>query len=305
MKNRLAPIILFVFNRPYHVKRTIEALEKNELARESKLLIFSDGPRSKFDIRDVSDVRKYIRAIEGFKEVIIEEKTRNLGLSQSVITGVTEMVNRYGKVIVLEDDMITSPFFLEFMNDALNFYENIEEVVSIQGYMYPVEKRLPETFFLRMADCWGWATWERGWDLFEPNGQCLLDELRRKKLECDFDFNSSYGYTQMLEDQIAGRNDSWAIRWYASVFLKERLGLYSGRSLIQNIGMDGTGRHSGVSNNLHISLAHNPVLISDIPLKENRFSRKQIENYFASRGKRFRVHVKEKIKEYFKQIITS
>ena len=295
----LAPIILFVFNRPQHTKKTIDALRKNKLAIESRLFIFSDGPRSKSDIKNVSEVRKFIKTIVGFKEINIVERKRNLGLAQSIINGVTEIVNRNGKVIVLEDDMISSPYFLKFMNDSLNYYQNSKKVISIQGYMYPIKNQLPETFFLRMADCWGWATWDRGWELFEPNGQLLLDQLKRRKLECNFDFNYSFGYTQMLKDQISGQVDSWAIRWYASIFLKNKLGLYPGRSLISNIGMDGTGQHSGSHEYLDTSIEMAPISISKITIEEDLYSRKQIENYFLFGKKNFSSRIKNKVQRLY------
>ena len=130
---------------------------------------------------------------------------------------------RCDKVIVLEDDLVTSPHFLQYMNDGLGIYERDDRVISIHGYSYPVHGKLPETFFLRGADCLGWATWKRGWDLFEDDGQRLLNELERRNLTRSFDFDGSYPYTQMLRDQIAGSNSSWAVRWYASAFLRDKL----------------------------------------------------------------------------------
>jgi len=163
----LAPIVLFVYNRPWHMRQTIEALQKNELAEVSELFIFSDGPKSEADKEKVLEVREYIKTIPGFKSVTLIKRERNIGLAQSIITGVTDVINRYGRIIVLEDDMVTSPYFLKFMNEALEFYKDAEKVVCVHGYIYPIEAKLPETFFLRGADCWGWATWKRGWDLFD------------------------------------------------------------------------------------------------------------------------------------------
>ena len=179
---QIAPTALFVYNRLEHTKRVIEALQKNVLASESDLIIFSDGPKHEKDVKKIDEVRKYLKTIDGFKSIEIFEKENNLGLSNSIISGVTEVVNRYGKIIVLEDDLVVSPYFLEFMNNALVKYENEEKVISIHGYIYPIKNKLPETFFIKGADCWGWATWKRGWDLFEPNGQKLLDELLNKNL---------------------------------------------------------------------------------------------------------------------------
>ncbi|HRU00618.1 MAG TPA: glycosyltransferase, partial [Victivallales bacterium] len=195
---KLAPIALFVYNRPWHTRQTVTALQNNELAAESELVVFSDGPKveknkekTKNNEEKVKEVRDYIKSINGFKTVKIIERTQNLGLANSIISGVTEIVNQYGKIIVLEDDLVTSPHFLRFMNEALDLYEKEEDVISIHGYVYPIPD-LPETFFLKGADCWGWATWKRGWDLFEPDGKKLLRELKEKKLLKRFDFNGTY-----------------------------------------------------------------------------------------------------------------
>ena len=237
-----APIALFAYNRPDHVRRTVEALQRNAGAVTSDLHVFSDAPRNPAAAEGVALVRDYIRRIDGFGTVEIVERERNLGLARSIVDGVTRLCHARGKVIVVEDDLITSPSFLGFMNDALAFYEGDSRVISIHGYCYPIAD-LPETFFLRGADCWGWATWKRGWDLFEPDGRKLLIELRRRSLTDDFDFDGSYPYTRMLEDQTHGKNESWAIRWYASAFLLNKLTLYPGSSLVQNIGADGSGIH--------------------------------------------------------------
>lgn len=176
----LAPIVLFVYNRPWHTRKTIGALIKNNLAKESELIIYSDAAKTSEVEKDVMEVRRFIHSIIGFKAVQIIERSKNWGLANSIIDGVCSVVNKYGKIIVLEDDLVTSPYFLNFMNEALNHYENNNEVISIHGYVYPIDN-LPETFFLKGADCWGWATWKEGWALFESDGMKLLDNLTKKK----------------------------------------------------------------------------------------------------------------------------
>ena len=153
-----APIALFVYNRPGHTQQTVEALLKNELAMESDLFIFSDAAKSSEIEVKVNAVREFIKSISGFRSLTIIERESNLGLANSIIDGVTNLCNEYGQVIVLEDDLVTSPFFLKYMNDGLNYYRDEEQVISIHGYIYPFDAKLPETFFLRGADCWGWAT---------------------------------------------------------------------------------------------------------------------------------------------------
>jgi len=283
----LAPIALFVYKRPWHTRQTVEALKKNELAKESELFIFSDGPKSEADKEKVFEVREYVKTIGGFKSVVTIEREQNLGLAQSIIKGVTEIVNKYGRIIVLEDDMVSSLYFLKFMNEALEFYKDEEKVISIHGYIYPVKPSLPETFFLRGADCWGWATWKRGWDLFEEDGTKLFHELKKKKLVKEFDINGAYPYSKMLKNQIKGKNDSWAVRWYASAFLQDKLTLYPGNSLIYNTGLDASGTHCSITNIYDAEISRKPVVINTIPVEENLFALKEIEKYLRSTKKSF------------------
>ena len=283
----LAPVALFVYNRPNHTRQTVEALQNNILAPESDLIIFSDGPKDSTESREgVLAVREYLKTVSGFKSVRVVIRDKNNGLANSIITGVTEVINQYGRIVVLEDDMISSKHFLQYMNEALSFYERDEKVISIHAYIYPVKKSLPETYFLKGADCWGWATWKRGWDLFESDGQKLLDELKSKKLIKEFNFSGSYPYVQMLQDQIAGRNNSWAIRWYASAFLKNKLTLYPGKSLINNIGFDGSGTHcSGISKvGGEIAVDNIQIKIGQIEVRENPEARWAVINYFKSQN---------------------
>lgn len=278
----LAPIALFVYNRPDHTKRTIEALKQNEQAAESDLIIFSDAPRKPETVAAVQQVRDYIRTIGGFKSVSIIERSENFGLANSIIDGVTKLCNEYGRIIVLEDDLVTSPYFLQFMNDSLNLYEYDAKVVSIHGYMFPVKQMLPEIFFLRGANSWGWATWSRAWSLFEPDGAKLLGELRRRKLAYQFDLKGSYPYIQMLKDQIAAKNDSWAIRWRASVFLVDGLTLFPGRSLVRNIGHDSSGVHCGDSDKFDIELAKERINVPRIPLEEDSGALAALISYYRA-----------------------
>jgi hypothetical protein len=277
-----APVTLFVYNRPDHARRTIEALRENELAAESDLIVFSDGPKSEAAAPRVAEVRDLLKSVTGFRSLKIVKRDGNWGLAQSIISGVTETVDARERVIVLEDDMVTSPYFLRYMNEALDLYEGDEDVISIHGYVYPVGCGLPETFFLRGADCWGWATWKRGWRMFEPDGSKLLSEIRRRRLERDFDFSGTYSYTRMLADQIAGRNDSWAIRWYASAFLSGKLTLYPGRSLVRNIGLDSSGAHCRSTKVLDAELATSPLRLLRIPIREDEQVRALFASYFST-----------------------
>ena len=237
----LAPIALFCYNRLDLLRQTVDALGANKPAVSSNLFIFSDGPKNQDDIAAVNAIREYIRTISGFRSVTIREAETNQGLANSIIAGVTEVVNKYGRIIVLEDDIVTAPYFLQWMNDALNLYENEEKVAGIHAWSPPEQfGKRPETYFIREVGCWGWATWKRGWDLFEKDGEKLLMQFTSDKMIYDFNVYDSYPYYQMLKDQVVGNVDSWAIRWYASVFLNEKLGLQPGKTIVANIGY-----HSG------------------------------------------------------------
>jgi hypothetical protein len=243
-----APIALFVYNRLQHTLQTVTGLQSDELAAESDLHIFSDAPKTAAAADAVQAVRDYIQTISGFRSVRIVQQPRNLGLAESIIGGVTDVCNGAGRVIVMEDDLVTSPSFLSYMNQTLDLYANDERVASIHGYCYPITKvELPRTFFLRGGDCWGWATWQRSWRHFEPEGRKLLAQLRSRGLEREFDLDGAMPFTRMLEEQIAGTNDSWAIRWHAGCFLADRLTLYPGRSLVHNIGNDSSGTHGSAT----------------------------------------------------------
>lgn len=278
----LAPIALFVYARPDHTRRTVEALKENYLAAESDLYIFSDAARDRSTEAAVTEVRKYVSAITGFRSVKIVEREKNYGLAPSIIDGVTTLVNIHGKVIVLEDDLVTSKYFLQFMNDGLEMYQQDQEVISIHGYVYPVTAALPETFFICGADCWGWATWKRGWDLFEPDGSKLLNELMTQQREYTFDWDGTYGNIKMLQHQISGKVNSWAIRWHASAFLQNKLTLYPGVSLVNNIGGDALGTHTKSLTAFQGSVATAPLNVSRIPLQENNEARNAFVSFFGS-----------------------
>ena len=276
-----APVLLFVYNRPLHTRQTIEALKKNTLASESVLYIYSDAPRSDADVENVKKVREVIRATNGFKQVNIIEREHNWGLARNIIDGVTSMVNQHGRVIVLEDDLLTAPYFLQYMNDALETYRDEPRVGHIYACDYTQNEALPDTYLIKWTGSWGWATWDRAWKYFNPDGQYLLDELKRRKLTRTFDFNGTYRYTRMLQQQVEGKNNSWAIRWNASLFLNDILSLNVGKSLVRNIGFDGSGTHCG-NDRLYDSVLHmQPLPVVKIsPIEESAISRQAFEQYY-------------------------
>ena len=278
----LSPILLFVYNRPAHTRRCIESLLKNSLAVESELFIYADGAKDQTVADEVEEVRQYIRSIQGFKKVTLIERNENWGLARNIIDGVSTQVQKYGKVIVLEDDLVVAPHFLRFMNDALETYQDEPKVGHIQACDFTQDTSLPDTFLIKWTGSWGWATWERAWKHFNPNGKKLLQELEARKLTYTFDFNGKYGFTRMLRRQIEGKNNSWAIRWNASLFLEDILSLNVGRSLVQNEGFDGSGTNCG-GGGLYASHLHlEPLPVHKIsPVLENQNARQAFIRYYG------------------------
>ncbi len=278
----LAPIALFVYNRPKHAERTVKFLKQNELAEESVLFIFADGAKNDEDRAKVNEVRKYIKTINGFKCIEITESEQNQGLANAIITGVTKLVETYGKVIVFEDDLISSPFTLRYFNEALNRYQDEEKVMHIGAYMYPLREHLVQTFFFRAATSWGWATWNRAWQYFNPDIDNLISKFDKAKKNA-FSIEGTMNFWKQMEEFKLGKNNSWAIRWYASVFLKKGLTLNPSQSLINNIGHDGSGIHSGLSDIYDVII--NPKPITEFPerIEENRQAYLAIKTFLANR----------------------
>ncbi|TKC56875.1 glycosyltransferase family 2 protein [Pedobacter hiemivivus] len=253
-----APIALFVYNRPVHTQRVIEALQKNVHAELSDLYIFSDGARSG-DEDVVNEVRDLVKKTEGFKSVTVVERPSNYGLAKSVISGVTQLNKEYGHVIVFEDDVVSSPYSLKYFNDALEKYKDTPKVMHIGAFMYAIDtKGLPETFFVRHISSQCWATWDRAWQYFEPDIDKIIQQFDEKK-KFAFQLDGAMNFWKHVMEFKHGKNNSWAIRWYASVFLKGGLGLQTSVSMVDNIGHDGSGVHSEKSNIYAVTVKPDPV----------------------------------------------
>lgn len=276
-----APILLFVYNRPIHTQQAVISLLKNELAAESPLYIYSDAAKTDADQNAVEETRNFIRQITGFASVTVIERSENWGLARNIIDGVTTQVSRFGRVIVLEDDLIVAPYFLQFMNDALETYKDEPRVGHIQACDFTNDSSLPDTFLIKFTGSWGWATWDRAWKYFNPDGEVLLKEMKERKLTHKFDFNGNYPFTRMLCRQIEGKNNSWAIRWNASLFLNDILSVNVGRSLVQNNGFDGSGTNCGGGNLYQSSLWLQPLLVEHLhPIEENQQARDVFARYY-------------------------
>ncbi|MFA4981708.1 MAG: glycosyltransferase family 2 protein [Candidatus Omnitrophota bacterium] len=278
---RLAPIALFVYNRVFFAKRTIEALQKNLLAGESDLFVFSDGPKSNYDEKRVSEMREFLRKVDGFKKIEIIEKDTNLGLAESIISGVTEIVNMRDRVIVLEDDLDLSPYFLKFMNEALELYSNEDRVSSVCGHFFGVTGKIPETFFLKMFSSYGWATWKRAWGFFEKDGKKLLRKLEELKCGKAFDMNGMYPFMRTLKKQSTGLSDAWAARWYASSYLRNSLNLFPGRSLVDHIGIAPDSSHNVTpyAKLYSVNMSDRPIVVEKVKPEEDPCVVKIVEEH--------------------------
>lgn len=276
-----SPILLFTYNRPGHTRQLVESLLANEEAAESPLIVYSDAARDDSSQSEVEEVRHYLHTISGFGSIEIIERQENLGLARNIIDGVTTQINRYGQVIVLEDDLIVAPYFLRFMNDALDTYKDEPRVGHIQACDFTKDVSLPNTFLIKWTGSWGWATWKRAWQCFNPDGKALLQQLEERRLTRTFDFDGTYRFTRMLRRQTEGKNNSWAIRWNASLFLADILSLNAGRSLVQNNGFDGTGTNCGGGGLYDSSLWLKPLPVERIsPIAENPEARRCFARYY-------------------------
>lgn len=286
----LAPIALFVYNRPEHTRRTLKFLQQNLLAEDSRLFIFSDAAARPEDEMNVNEVRELVKSISGFRTVEVVERSRNMGLAASIIDGVSRLVKEYGQIIVFEDDLISSPYTLQYFNDALRRYRNEDKVMHIGAYMYPLisdqerknEECLPETFFYRAATSWGWATWDRAWSHFEPDIDKLISQFDQRMIH-DFSIDNNMNFWKQIQEFKAGKNNSWAIRWYASIFLEGGLTLNPSESLINNIGHDGTGVHSGLNDIYTVVVNHKPITCFPDKIEENKVAFQRIKNFLKNR----------------------
>lgn len=247
----LAPIVLFVYSRPAHTRRTVEALLKNELAKESDLTVYSDAPKRPEAAEAVQEVRNYIRTIKGFRSISIIERDKNWGLGNSIIDGVTSVMNEHGRVIVLEDDLVTSPHFLAHLNAALDHYENDPKAFSIGGYNFP-EETMPiprdylwDTYAAFRCCSWGWATWIDRWKRVDWAMNYYDAFMLDRKAQESFD-RGGPDMTRLLRMQHERQIDSWAIRFCYAHHANSMHCIYPVKTLVMNIGLDNTGMHCGI-----------------------------------------------------------
>lgn len=302
----LAPIIVFSYNRPDHLRRTLEALGKNEGASESILYIFCDGPKLWAGEQDVdgsgtqkSAQRLFYGSREAYDEYLkkIQESVEiacsttwpgelkvitrdtNLGLAASIVGAVTEIVQKYGRVITLEDDVVTSPGFLRYMNDALEIYRNDDRVMHVSAYMYPHRGRLPETFFYPVPyPGGGWATWLRAWKYYSDDSEALYNQWKYRWKEFDI-FGGNY-LSQQLICNYNGTMRTWFVKWYAVMLNFQALSLYPHQSLTNNIGFDDQATNCHTTHRFDVKELSEHVTVVRKPIRVNRKASRIIYDFY-------------------------
>jgi hypothetical protein len=297
-----APVAIFAFNRPGHLKQLLKSLEANSpIVDISKLFLFIDGARNDAEVPIVNQVLEIATEMTKNKNVEIIQRIENFGLSKSIISGVNKVFETHDRVIVLEDDLFVSPEFLKFCNEGLDMYLDEKSVASIQGYSEDLTLGNESTFFQRGADCWGWATWKNRWEAVEWDGNKLLATLKNSGLEKMFNYNGSFPYSNMLYRQTAGYVDSWAIRWHASMFLQNRYSLYPTRTLVENLGRDGSGTHPGINKlQPRLVLDRAPVL-AQINVEDSKAARRNLEKIYRRKNGIYPLYSPKKYFNYVKR----
>ena len=316
-----APVALFAYKRPVHLQNTLDSLYLNQEGKETVLYIFCDGPKAganQDDLQKIEEVRLIAKSENRFKEVFVECQEMNLGLADSIIYGVSKVVNKYRKVIVLEDDLVLSPFFLKFMNDALSLYEFNERVGQIGACnFFACGNKYPDTFFIPIPDCLGWGTWKSRWDKFNPNAEELNNALM-ENAEKLWIFNAfgAYDYIGMLESQIKGKVDSWAIRWQAVCVLNNWFTLYPNPSLTNHIYSE-EPTHTSVRILPPLAYKEIPVRFKQVELEKNvirafKLGLSNLGDYYGNylyrkafkrRLRRIKKSIKLIIKHFIKKVI--
>lgn len=295
-----APVVLFVYNRLDHTKGVIESLSNNELAKDTELYVFSDAAKSEKGLEKVNEVRQYINQYEwhsNFKKVNIVQAEKNKGLAKSVISGVTDVLKQYGKVIVIEDDLVLSPYFLTYMNEALDYYRDDMQIWSISGYSFPMRslRKYPHDVFYSYRGCsWGWATWLDRWETVDWDVEDYAAMISNREWMSRFNRGGA-DMANMLRLQVEGKIDSWAIRWCFAQSNQEKYTIYPKYSYLHNGGCDGTGTHSGSNRDFHTSIKE--------AKKQCKFERLEIEKRIAKEfGRKYEDTLKKKIRRNIQKV---
>lgn len=284
MVEDFAPVVLFAYDRPRHVALTLASLRANRLAERTRLIVFCDGPPpdASAELNDrVAETRRIVRQASGFADISIREAGLNQGLMVSVEKGVREVLDEYDRVIVIEDDLELSVDFLGFMNSALALYADAESVMHVSGYMFPVRPPASSTVFLKIMSSWGWATWRRAFAHYETDAAALHESVLQSGRSEEFNLEGEYNYMRQLRANAQGRLRSWAVKWYAAMFLRDGLCLFPHRSLVRNHGHDATGQNSLRTKRFDIRDLVDHVEVAPIPLEENQAVRRAVGRFLG------------------------
>lgn len=299
-----APIALFVYNRPGHTRRTVESLLSNDLAADSDLYVFSDAARDATAATAVQAVRDYVASIGGFRSVRTTYQETNQGLAKSIISGTSQLCREFGQVIVLEDDLVSSPYFLRYMNDALELYRDVAQVMHVSGSAYPIDTAgLSETYFLQIPLCWGWATWQRAWQHFDKD-IAVMDRFDRRAIDRFCVDGTFPDFWAQLIGNRDGSINTWFIFWYAEIFLRGGLSLFPRESLLRNIGMDGTGVHSGTTTKFDATLSATPIRVERLRLSQSSGAFERHKTYFTRIGPSAIARLNRKVRSMVRRAIS-
>jgi len=281
---KLSPIIFFVCNRPNHTLKVLSSLKKNKLSRQSKIIIYIDKPKHKKDLNLYNEVVQIIKNEKNFKSKEIILRRKNYGLAKNFITGIRDTFKKYEKAIILEDDNLVSPYFLDFMNTALEVYKEDKKISSVYAYFPKTKIKLPETFFLKgsWTFTWGTGIWKRSWKLFEADAKKLLKKIEERGLKKEFNFDNSYDWYSMLERCKNGQNQSWSVRWYASTFLDNSFTLFPKYPLCKNIGMDGSGVNTPATNIWDVALYKKKINVIKKEIAHSQIAYISVKFFFNS-----------------------
>jgi hypothetical protein len=297
-----APIALFVYNRPLHTRLTVEALARNERASESDLFIFSDAARNEQAAAAVEETRAYVATVRGFRSVQVIKRESNFGLAASITDGVGRLCREFGRAIIMEDDLESSPHFLNFMNASLDLYCDDDRVMHVSGSAYPIRDfGADNTYFLRVPLCWGWATWSRAWQHFRKDVE-IMQRFDPAMIR-EFNFGGAHDYWGQLEANRDGRMNTWFVFWYANVFLRQGLALFPRRPMVRNIGMDGTGVHCSATSDFDVQVSEEPIQPVSMPLEVSAPAYRSHRNYFRSLQPSLRERGLRKAKRALRRIL--
>ncbi|MDF2155719.1 glycosyltransferase [Vibrio sp. CAU 1672] len=298
MSNKKAPVIMFVYGRPEHTEKTLLALKENHQAKETKLYIYADGAKDNTDELKVREVQELIANVKGFESVEIIIRNENYGLARNIIEGVSEVIQKHGKAIIVEDDIVTSKYFLTYMNEALNKYEDKGNVWHISGWNYPIDtKGLQGSFLWQTMNCWGWATWSDRWSSFNKNPEYLVSNWDSNKIK-KFNLDGNSNFWAQVKANYDGKINTWAVFWYATIFDNNGLCLNPAVSYVSNIGHDGSGENSLNENtyDVEVNEKYEPLIVQS---KENDLAKTKIINFYKKSKQSLIRRIYNKIRRLF------